>query len=233
LIPAPQKQQPLRMQGDAPEVSTLAPKQIGSEPKVPKGDRPAVPTAKESPKGVAIPGKAEAKANAIAVRKASKQPGYKPTEEDAFHIVADAFNRGKLPKSHVMSATFDPKTGKWSLGENGAVPRDLSSPSLKGWIRKTQGKVNAGEIEPHDWPAGNCAEPNSLNNSTRGKPQSLEGKVVYTFEKRDVKITPGSPEREPRFFYKEPCRYCETLTSEGVMMPQHEKRLNRQETQKD
>jgi hypothetical protein len=75
------------------------------EPKIPKGDRPAVPTFKENPRGIAIPGKAEAKAKAVAVRKASRQPGYKPTEEDAFHIVADAINRGKLQdRKNVLTA---------------------------------------------------------------------------------------------------------------------------------
>jgi hypothetical protein len=210
------------MQGDAPEVSTLAPKQIGSEPKVPKGDRPAVPTAKENPKGVAIPGKAEAKVNAIAVRKASKQPGYKPTEEDAFNVISDALNRGKLPKGKVMTATFEPKTGKWSLGENTGVPDNLS-PQLKGWQQKTQGLVDDGQIEPHKWRVGNCAETNSLNNSSHGKPQNLEGNVTYTFEKKDVRISPDSSEVESRLFFKVPCRYCRTLEEYGVKMPQFDR----------
>jgi hypothetical protein len=79
------------------------------ESKIPKGNRPAVHTFKENSKGVAIPGKAEAKANAIAVRKASRQPDYQPTEEDAFYIVADALNRGKFIGSQVPSATLNPK----------------------------------------------------------------------------------------------------------------------------
>jgi hypothetical protein len=106
------------------------------EPKVPKGDRPAVPTFKENPRGIAIPGKAEAKAKAVAVRKASRQPGYKPTEEDAFHIVADAINRGKLQdRKNVLTAAFDPKTGKWVIGQNVGTPTIYLQNSVDGRVK--------------------------------------------------------------------------------------------------
>jgi hypothetical protein len=222
LIPVPDKQKPLMMNTNNPDGPQGA--GLQSEPKVPKGDRPAVPTAKENPKGVAIPGRAEAKANAIAARKAARQPGYKPTEEDAFHIVADAFNRGKLSKQQVISATFDPKTGKWTLGENTGVPENLS-PQLRGWKQRTQQQAETGKIPTERWEVGNCAEPNSINNASYGKPSSLDTKHVYTFEARNVKVTQGAP-REPRLFYKEPCAYCQTLHGEGVKMPQYDRWLN-------
>jgi hypothetical protein len=155
------------------------------ESKIPKGNRPAVHTFKENSKGVAIPGKAEAKANAIAVRKASRQPDYQPTEEDAFNIAADAFNRGKLENSHVISAEYNPKTGKWTIGESGKVPENMS-PQLGGWANKTQRKVDSGKIKPHEWLPGNCSEPNALHNSTQGKSQALEGRIVYTFERNNA-----------------------------------------------
>jgi Domain of unknown function (DUF4157) len=196
--------------------------------KRPKGDRPAVPTFKENSKGVAIPGKAEAKANAVAARKASRQPGYKPTEEDAFHIVTDAFNRGKLSKQQVVSATFDPKTQKWTLGENTGVPENLS-PQLEGWKQRTQNQVNAGEIKTERWEVGNCAEPNSINNASGGQPSSLSDKKVYTLELRRIKVDSSSP-RETRVFYKEPCSYCQTLHGEGVEMPQYDRWTERNGT---
>jgi hypothetical protein len=201
------------------------------EGKVPKGDRPAVPTFKENPKGVAIPGKAEAKAKAIAARKAARQPGYKPTEEDAFHIVADALNRSKLSKQQVVSATFDPKTGKWTLGENTGVPENLS-PQLKGWKQRTQDQVDAGEIKNERWEVGNCAEPNSINNASGGQPSNLSDKKVYTFELRRIKMDQNSP-RETRIFYKEPCSYCKTLHSEGVEMPQYDGWIERNGVEKE
>jgi hypothetical protein len=95
---------------------------------------------------------------------------------------------------------------------------------LRGWMRKTQNRVDTGEIKPHNWKVANCAEPNSLNNGSSGQPQNLEGNVVYTFETRGVKVNPGSVEKEPRLFYKKPCRYCKTLESEGVEMPQYQNR---------
>jgi hypothetical protein len=72
----------------------------------------------------------------------------------------------------------------------------------------------------------NKTEPNALNNAASIKSPSLDGKVVYTFEARKLRIDPGSP-KELRLFYKKPCPYCETLSNEGVEMPQHRKWLER------
>jgi hypothetical protein len=221
------KNEPMRMQSNNPEgqlpqgVSSGKSSSPVNEPRVPNGDRPAVPTFKENPKGVAIPGKAEAKANAIAARKASRQPGYKPTEEDAFHIVADAHNRGNLrDKNNVITTTFDPKSRKWVIGQNSGTPDNLT-PELNGWKSQVENQISTGNLKPHrKWNPGNCAEPNSLNNLAQGKPHNPEGVISYTFERKLTRV-PGSSETEWRMAYKVPCRYCRTLKDIlGVEMPQ-------------
>jgi hypothetical protein len=86
-------------------------------------------------------------------------------------------------------------------------------------VQKTQAQVNSGKVNKEDWSVGNCAEPNALNNLHSNGSIGLDGKIIYTFEFRKVKVNPNSP-REWRIFYKQPCSYCETLQNEGVQMPQ-------------
>ncbi len=51
---------------------------------------------------------------------------------------------------------------------------------------------------------------------------------MYVFEEREVRTESGG--REPRFFYRRPCEYCQTLKEKGVEFPQDEKWLNRNVT---
>jgi hypothetical protein len=84
--------------------------------------------------------------------------------------------------------------------------------------------VDTGKLKPHPaWKPGNCAEPNALNNLAHGKPHDFNETVIYTFERKSVRI-PDSSETEWRIASKEPCRYCRTLPEIlGVEIPQFER----------
>jgi hypothetical protein len=182
--------------------------------------RRTTPLPSEKQTGRAVVGQKSANANASKVKGSSQKPGYKPSEDDAASLIMDEFHSGAInpKKTQVTSAAFDPKTGKWSTGANSGVPRELT-PEVKSWISKTQNKVKNNEVSPEDWHPGNCAEPNALNNLIKDSTPGIDGKIVYTFEFRKVKLTPESP-REWRIFYKKPCNYCNTLPNEGAQLPQ-------------
>jgi hypothetical protein len=205
--------------GGVPETPGNEPTRTPAKP--PKGDRPEIPKFKENPQGVAIPGKDEARARAAQIRRESRKPGYVPTEEDAFYVLADAHNRGRFQFGNKLTAEFDPRTGRWTIGEAKGVPQDLSM-QLQNWKSRTETRVQAGEINRNAWEVGNCSEVNTLNNSTRGNISNWDGKVMYDFEVRDVKVRSGQP-REKRFFAKPPCSYCRTLQEQGIRFPQHER----------
>jgi hypothetical protein len=180
--------------------------------------RTPLPT--EKPAGRVIIDRKSTSADVSRIKGSSQKPGYKPSEDDAASLIMDEFHNGSInpKKTQVTSAAFDPKTGKWSTGVNSGVPHE-PTPEVKSWIRKTQHKVNSNEVPLEDWHPGNCAEPNALNNLIKDSTPGIDGKIVYTFEFRKVKLTPDSP-REWRVFYKKPCNYCNTLPDEGVHLPQ-------------